>query len=81
MPRLELRLRVDPTTRKRSIEVHYQSDADALPIEHEQGHKAIIERLLGRAAAGVDVTRVEERGPSVQSGAPQSDAERTGNKA
>lgn len=33
-------------TRKRDIIIDYQSDADALAIEHEQAHKKIVEQLL-----------------------------------
>ena len=59
---LTLRLRVDPVTGKREVVVDYTSDADALPIEHEDEHR----RLAGKVVEGglhsgkVAVTRPEE---------------------
>jgi hypothetical protein len=58
MPRLELRLRVDPATGRRSVEIGYRSDADALPMEHEAAHRALLERLLGSAADARAIERV-----------------------
>ncbi|MGE0547085.1 MAG: hypothetical protein AB7O24_02965 [Kofleriaceae bacterium] len=48
MPDLILRLRVDPVTGKREIVVDYTSEADALPIEHEDEHR----RLAGKVVDG-----------------------------
>ena len=45
---LTLRLRVDPVTGKREVVVDYTSDADALPIEHEDEHR----RLAGKVIEG-----------------------------
>ena len=59
---LTLRLRVDPVTGKREVVVDYTSDADALPIEHEDEHR----RLAGKVIEGglgnkkVQVTRPVE---------------------
>jgi hypothetical protein len=46
MPRLTIRLRCDPATGKEDIIVSYHSDADALPQEHEQQHRALVEKLI-----------------------------------
>ena len=41
-------LRRDPNTGKQNIVVKLESDADALPIEHEQMHKQLVEKLIGK---------------------------------
>jgi hypothetical protein len=43
---LILRLEIDPQTKKKNVWVKYDSDADALPMEHEEEHKRIVEALL-----------------------------------
>ncbi|HEU0030190.1 MAG TPA: hypothetical protein VFQ53_06150 [Kofleriaceae bacterium] len=64
---LTLRLRVDPVTGRREVVVDYASDADALPIEHEDEHR----RLAGKVVEGglnsgkVEVTRAQEE-PAAQ---------------
>ncbi len=40
-------LRRDPQTGKQNIIVKLESDPDALPIEHEQMHKKLVEKLVG----------------------------------
>jgi hypothetical protein len=39
MPTLILRLEIDPSTKKKNVWVKYESDSDALPMEHEEEHK------------------------------------------
>ena len=46
MATLILRLEVDPVTKKKNVWVKYESDSDALPIEHEEQHKKLVEALL-----------------------------------
>jgi hypothetical protein len=46
MPELTIRLRCDPETGKKDIIISLRSDEDALPHEHEQQHKALVEKLL-----------------------------------
>lgn len=41
-------LRRDPQTGKQNIIVKLDSDPDALPIEHEQMHKKLVEKLIGK---------------------------------
>jgi predicted nuclease with RNAse H fold len=57
MATLILRLEVDPTTNKKNVWVKYESDSDALPVEHEEAHKKLVEALL---AGGV--VKAEELG-------------------
>ncbi len=46
MATLILRLDIDPTTKKKNVWVKYESDGDALPMEHEEQHRKIVEALL-----------------------------------
>jgi hypothetical protein len=46
MPELTIHLRCDPVTGKKDIIVSLRSDADALPMEHEQQHRALVEKLI-----------------------------------
>jgi len=57
MATLILRLEIDPVTNKKNVWVKYDSDSDALPAEHEEEHKRLVEALL---AGGV--VKAEELG-------------------
>ncbi len=46
MATLTLRLEIDPSTKKKNVWVKYDSDSDALPMEHEEQHKAIVDALI-----------------------------------
>jgi hypothetical protein len=46
MAEMTIRLRCDPETGKRDIVVQLESDADATPQEHEQLHRALVDRLV-----------------------------------
>jgi uncharacterized protein YtpQ (UPF0354 family) len=46
MATLTLRLEIDSVTKKKNVWVKYDSDSDALPIEHEEQHKKLVEALL-----------------------------------
>ena len=41
-----LRLEIDPSTGKKNITIDYGSDEDALPMEHEEDHRRIVDRLI-----------------------------------
>ena len=62
MPDLVLRLRVDPVTGKRTIAIDYSSDADALPMEHEEEHRRLAEKIVdgGLRSDKVEVSREQE---------------------
>jgi hypothetical protein len=51
-------LRRDPTTGKQNIVVKLESDADALPIEHEQLHKKLVEKLIGKGMSVEDLGEI-----------------------
>jgi hypothetical protein len=71
MAEMTIRLQCDPETGKKDIIVTLRSDEDALPHEHEQQHRALVEKLVegGLLAAGevgrIVVEREEERSDTV----------------
>ena len=75
MATLILRLDIDPTTKKKNVWVKYESDSDALPIEHEEQHKKIVEALLADGSIKPDelgTIRIEREGQgAVQPEKPQ----------
>ena len=46
MAEVTIRLRCDPATGKKDIIISLRSDEDALPHEHEQQHRALVEKLI-----------------------------------
>ena len=46
MADMTIRLRCDPVTGKKDITISLSSDADALPHEHEQMHRKLVNKLL-----------------------------------
>lgn len=76
MARLTLQLTVDPVTGARQVRVGYTSDPDALPMEHEAEHAALVRQVSG----GAPVER--ERGAAVAAPAePEAAHERRGQLA
>jgi len=62
MADLTLRLRVDPSTGRREIVIDYISDSDALPMEHEEHHRSLAEKVVhgGLKNGKVEVSREQE---------------------
>lgn len=60
MAEVTIRLRHNSKTGEREVIIHFESEDDALPHEHERDHRALAEELLGRpldeiiGAASVD---------------------------
>ena len=72
MADLVLRLRVDPVTGRREVVVDYASEADALPIEHEEEHR----RLAGKVVeGGLSSGKVEVSRPVEEPAAPMPEGE------
>ena len=46
MAEMTIQLRCDPASGKKDIIVSLKSDEDALPMEHEQQHKVLVEKLI-----------------------------------
>ncbi|MCR9119675.1 MAG: hypothetical protein NXI22_22305 [bacterium] len=88
MAEMIIRLVVDPDTGKKNIVVKLHSDADALPHEHEQQHRALVEKLIeggvvdASEVGDVIIEREEEASePAAESSPtdpPQRDAQSQG---
>ena len=69
MAEMTIRLQIDPATGKKNIVVSLRSDEDALPHEHEQRHRALVEKLiqggvLKASELGKIIVEREEEGPA-----------------
>jgi hypothetical protein len=66
MAEMTIRLMPDPSTGKKNIIISLRSDDDALPHEHEQQHRALVDKLINggllkaEELGTVTVTREEE---------------------
>jgi hypothetical protein len=82
MPEMTIRLRRDPATGKQDIVISLSADADSLPHEHEQQHKALVEKLihgglLKPAEVGqIVVEREEEKKGQTPAAQAESEPER-----
>ena len=77
MADIRIRFRFDVETGGKEIVVEYESDPDALPYEHEQRHREIVEMLVGKGVIGVQdagAVRVE-RLTTPLSASPDAEAE------
>ena len=69
-------LRRDPKTGKQNIIVKLESDPDSLPIEHEQLHKRLVEKLVGKGMKAEDLGEIViEREGSVEPSATNEPSE------
>jgi hypothetical protein len=68
MAEMTIRFIPDPATGKKNIIITLRSDEDALPHEHEQQHRALVEKLINKGLIKAEelgeivVTREEEKG-------------------
>jgi len=66
MPEMTIRLIPDPETGKKNIIISLRGDEDALPHEHEQMHRQLVDKVLGasKLKAGdvgqITIERVED---------------------
>ncbi|MCA9669534.1 MAG: hypothetical protein KC503_28260 [Myxococcales bacterium] len=59
MAELTIRLRVDPQTGKKDVIISYEADDDAMPLEHEDEHKSLVDRLIeGGALKAAEVGKI-----------------------
>ncbi|NVB40350.1 hypothetical protein G6O69_38450 [Pseudenhygromyxa sp. WMMC2535] len=74
MPELNIHLQIDPATGKKNLIVEYESDSDALPHEHEEEHRALVNALVeGGVVEAEEVGKVVvRRGQGEQAGAEAS---------
>jgi hypothetical protein len=63
MPEMTINLRRDPETGKQNIIIKLRSDEDALPHEHEQMHRTLVDKLIngGILKAGEEGNLIIER--------------------
>jgi hypothetical protein len=88
MAEMTIRLISDPHTGKKNIIVGLRSDADALPQEHEQMHRALVDKLInGGILKASEVGRIvveregNERAPAVAGNKEEREAEKRGRKS
>ncbi len=66
MAEVTLTLKHDRKTGRRTLVVHFESEEDALPMEHERDHRAFVEGLLGVPLGEVaDDIEIERAGRGV----------------
>ena len=58
MAQMIIMLRRDPNSGKQNIIVKLDSDPDALPIEHEQLHRKLVEKLVGKGIDAEDLGEI-----------------------
>lgn len=85
MAELLILLRRDPQTGKQNIIVKLDSDPDALPIEHEQLHRRLIEKLVGKGLNPEDlgeiiIEREAEQAPAAPAANEQPQREKSANQ-
>ncbi len=76
MPEMTIQLRRDPETGKQNILVKLRSDEDALPHEHEQLHRTLMDKLIegGILKAGEEGKLIIEREEETAGSEPQRTA-------
>ncbi|MDF1814699.1 MAG: hypothetical protein P1V20_21010 [Verrucomicrobiales bacterium] len=84
MAEINIRLIYNLDTGKKDIYIDFESDADSLPIEHEDAHRDIVENLIGQKVLAPDeageivVRRVEPQRSGKQDGETNSGPEKQG---
>ena len=72
MAEVTLRLTIDPQTGKKSVVIDYQTDADALPEEHEEEHRQLVSKVVeglpldGSGPVAVERESGAERGTEIE---------------
>jgi len=88
MAEMTIRLIPDPQTGKKQIIISMKSDEDALPHEHEQAHRAVVDKLIqgglvkAQEIGQIVVTRDEpeaQQTPQETGPMPQREANKQGN--
>jgi hypothetical protein len=58
MAQMLIILKRDPASGKQNVIVKLDSDPEALPIEHEQLHRKLVEKLLGKGLDPEDLGEI-----------------------
>ena len=86
MASLTIRLEIDPTTKKKNVIIKYDSDSDALPQEHEEQHKQLVDALIKNGTlkaedlGHIHIEREGQGGVSTPSPQSQPEAQKTPQK-
>ncbi len=74
MAEMTIRLRVNPETGKKDVVINLRSDEDALPHEHEQQHRNLVNQLIegGVLSEGELGSVIVEREEDSETSSPQS---------
>jgi len=82
MAEMIIMLRRDKVSGKQNIIVKLDSDPDALPMEHEQLHRKLVEQLVGKGIDAEDLGEIViEREPEQRAGEATPGAEPAEKKA
>lgn len=85
MALMTIRLIRNPKTGKQTVVVKLDSDADALPIEHEQLHRELVEKLVGKGLNVEDLGEIvierEAEAPPQEPAKADADPEKQAEKA
>ncbi len=54
MAEMTIRLTIDPETGKRNIIIKLDSDPDSLPMEHEEQHRELVEKLINKGLVNAE---------------------------
>jgi len=71
MPEMTIMLRRDPSTGKQNIIIKLDSDPDALPHEHEQMHRKLVEKVTGLKPEDLGL-KAEEMGQVIVEREPEA---------
>lgn len=74
MPEVTIRLRINPETGKKDIIISMSGDEDALPHEHEQAHRAIVDKVLAGGLAKAEELGQVRREENQKEAAPASNS-------
>ncbi|MGC4116942.1 MAG: hypothetical protein QM765_20750 [Myxococcales bacterium] len=82
MPHVTIRLQVDPVTRKKNVIISYESDSGALPLEHEDEHRRLVDKLIeGGALKAQELGKIVVERPQDEAqgqSSPQAEPQREG---
>lgn len=85
MAEMTITLKRDPDTGKQDIHIKLHEDPDSLPHEHEQMHRELVEKLVGKGVlkpeeAGNVIVEREDVGPAAEGPTSTPEAEREAQK-
>ena len=72
MAEVTIRLSIDPASGKKNVTISYRSDEDALPMEHDDEHRNLVDKLIeggtlkAEELGKIIVEREEEAGEAAQ---------------